>query len=107
MAPKYIFTFDLAGKAFARVVVDQNLRGLDLADLYGYPFQKYRICGYTQFWITRVDGTELTRREAARLEAEVSRDLRSDYTEHELDFWFDDSLVAGSLYVYLYQPESS
>jgi len=107
LGAKYTFTFNLAGKAYARVVVDRNLRGLDLADLYGYPIRKYRTCGYTEFWITRVDGKALTKREAAHLEREVTRDLRFDYTEHELGFWFDDSLIAGSLYINLYQPEPS
>jgi hypothetical protein len=96
---RYSFTFDLCGKAFARVLVTRELRGLDLADLYGHPFYKYKVYGFWHFWILRVDRTALKKPELARLTRQVTDDLRFDYSEDELDFWFDDSNTAGALFV--------
>lgn len=96
---RYAFTFDLSGKAFARVLVARKLRGLDLADLYGHPWDKYKICGFCHFWITRADWVPLKSQELVRLEQEVTEDLRFDYSEDELDVWFDNVHTAGSLFV--------
>lgn len=96
---KYAFIFSLCGKAFARVLVARDLGDLELADLYGHPWQKYKICGFDHFWVMRADGTALKRRELVKLERQVTADLRFDYSEDELDFWFDDSRIAGALFV--------
>jgi hypothetical protein len=95
----YAFTFSLCGKAFARVLVARELRGLDLADLYDHPFEEYKICGFDHFWIMRADRTHLKRRELVKLERQVTDDLRYDYSEKELGFWFDDSHTEGALFV--------
>jgi hypothetical protein len=92
----YAFTFSLFDKAFARVLVARDLRGLDLADLYGHPWQPYKLCGYDRFWIMRADRTDLTKRDCVKLERLVTDDLRYDYSEEELDFsfegvWLDNS----------------
>jgi hypothetical protein len=96
---KYAVTFDLYGKAFARILTSSGLDGLDLADLYGHPWQRYKLCGYGHFWISRIDGSNLTPEELARLEHEVTGDLRFDYSERELDFWFDALSTEGTLLV--------
>ena len=96
---EYTFTFDLYGKAYARVLAKAGFNMLDLADLYNHPWQEYRRCGYSCFWITRTDGTALTTVESKRLEKEVMDDLFFDYSKDELDVWFDDSLISGALFV--------
>jgi len=96
---RYGCTLEISDKAFARVLVARNWRGLDFADLYGHPWDRYRVCGFRQFWITRADSTPLKRRELAELERHVTHDLRFDYSEDELDFWFNDSCTAGALLV--------
>jgi hypothetical protein len=101
----YAFTFSLYDRAFARVLVGKDQAGLDLADLYGHPWQKYKICGYDHFLITRVDRKAITKREAAKLERQVTADLRFDYSEDELDFWFDDSQIPGALLVMVQDRE--
>jgi hypothetical protein len=95
----YAFTFSLYGKAFARVLVARELSGLDLADLYEHPWEKYKLCGFDHFWIMRADRTDLEREELEKLECQVTDDLRFDYTEKELGFWFDDSRTDGALFV--------
>jgi len=89
---RYVFTFDLCGKAFARVLVEKKMQTLDLADLYGSPWWDYEVVGFDSLWISHPDWSNLTNEERRQLEDEVTSDLRFDYAEDELDFWFDDSL---------------
>ena len=88
---RYAFTFDLHGKAFARVLVGSKIAFLDLADLYNHPWMDYEVMGYGQVWISHADHRiDLTKKEIKFLEKQVTYDLRYDYEEDELDFWFDD-----------------
>jgi hypothetical protein len=87
----YVFTFDLNGHAYARLLVDPEVHTIDLADLYGHPWHPYKSVGYRTIWISHRDWTDLTREEITYLEEKVTEDLRFDYPEDELDFWFDDS----------------
>jgi hypothetical protein len=98
---RYAFTFDFWGKAFARVLVSSKGGLLDLADLYGYPWLDYKVCGYRYLWVSRTDGEDLSAEELAQIETEITKDLRFDYSEDELDFWFDDTALEGVLYVML------
>ena len=103
---KYTFTFDICKKSFARILISKKLDPcLDLADLYDFPWSKYKICGYNEIWVTRTDGKALNAREKARIEEKVTDDLRFDYSEDELGFWFDDSTIKGVLRVYVYDVE--
>lgn len=96
---RYAFTFDLYGKAFGRVLVSSKVGAIDLADLYGHPWWEYEVCGYHCFWVSRTDGDNLSDEELEQIQEEVTEDLRFDYSEDELDFWFDDYSVQGSLFV--------
>lgn len=46
-------------------------------------------------------GEDLSGDELAQIETAVTEDLRFDYSDDELDFWFDDSAVEGVLQVTL------
>ena len=99
---RYAFTFDLCGKAFARVLVNSLQETLlDLADLYGYPWDDYKVAGYQSIWISHPNWSRLTGRELKQLESEVTDDLRFDYSEDELNFWFEGSPDASYLFVSL------
>ncbi len=97
---KYALTFDLYGKAYARILVSDTI-GMDLADLYGHPWDDYRVCGYYSMCISRIDDKGLNSEELDQFEQEVTDDLLFDYSEDELYFWFDDMTVEGSLVVRL------
>ena len=88
---RHAFTFDLHGKAYARLLVDPETHIIDLADLYGHPWEPYQTAGYSQIWISHTHWTDITEKEMEVLEEQVTDDLRFDYEEDELDFWFDDS----------------
>jgi len=102
---KYAFTFDLCGKAFGRVLFSSKVGVLDLADLYNHPWQGYKVCGYRSIYISRIDGRKLGSRELARLEKAVTYDLRYDYGEDDVDFWFDDATIEGMLLITLHDHE--
>jgi hypothetical protein len=96
---RYAFTFDIFGKASGRVLVATKAAIPDLADLYGHPWQDYRVCGYRSVFVSRIDNKNLGMRELARLEKEITYDLRFDLGEDEIDFWFDSQSVEGVLRV--------
>jgi hypothetical protein len=102
---RYEFTFDVYGKTFARVLVDAKVTNLDLADLYNHPWFNLEAVGYDDIWITRTDRRALTTQDKRFLEEEVEYDLRFDYSEDEVDFWFDDSLNRRALLVHVQDHE--
>jgi hypothetical protein len=95
----YAVTFDVCGRGFARVLADTRLQTLDLADLYGMPWDRFQRVGFTRFWVSRVDGVDLSVAELERLEQDITDDLLYDYGEDELDFWFDPDSYKGAMLV--------
>ncbi|HZL38059.1 MAG TPA: hypothetical protein VFC78_22275 [Tepidisphaeraceae bacterium] len=86
----YVFTFDIYGHAFARVLVDTKLHLIDLADLYGSPWHAYKSVGFRQFWVSHPDWTPLTAAEVTKLTEDIIRDFGSEYSEDDIEFSFDD-----------------
>lgn len=86
---RYAVTFDVVGKLYARILVGSKMYPLDFADLFNHPWQDYRVGGFSGCWISHPDWSKLSNRENARLAKQVTDDLRFDYTEEELDLWFD------------------
>lgn len=97
----YSVTFDMHSKAYARIILPASLRPVDLADLYGAPWNDYRVVGYCDIWISRIDGDPLSGDEMSAFEKVVDYDLRFDYGEDELSFWFDPDTHDGILKVTL------
>ena len=95
----YQVTFDIHRKAYARVNLPASLRPVDLADLYGAPWNDYRVVGYCDIWISRIDEVPLSPDEIAKFETVVDEDLRFDYSDDELSFWFDPDTQDGVLKV--------
>ena len=95
----YAFTFDLHGKAFARILADSKLVLPDLADLYNHPWNKYKRVGYCSVFISHPDFSPLTEQELEELEKEVADDIRFDYSADEVFIGFDDVNYPGCLIV--------
>ncbi|HOS45699.1 MAG TPA: hypothetical protein PLQ69_04395 [Paludibacter sp.] len=102
---KYAYTFRGRNKFLARILTPKKNQCLDLADLYDHPWDGYKTYGYEGILISRTDGKNLTAKEKANLEEDVTYDLRYDFPEEELGFCFDDSSPKGALHVYLYGVE--
>ena len=56
--------------------------------------------------MSRTDGQNLSRSELTQIQDEVTEDLRFDYSDDELEFWFDDTAVEGILQVNLQDIDS-
>lgn len=95
----YAVTFDVAGRSAARVLTAADLGGLDFADLYGMPWNRHRVVGYSGFFVSRVDGAAMSAPELEALEERVTSDLRFDYGEDEINFWFDPDSYPGAVWV--------
>lgn len=94
----YMISFDLNGHACGRLLADPELKSIDLADLYNHPWHPWKTVGYSQIWISHIDWTDLAKKEMKALEKLVTDDLLFDYSEDEIDFWFNNS-NANYLYV--------
>ena len=88
---RYAFTFDLCGKAYARILVETTGQVGDLADLYGKRWWDYEVVGFRHLWISHPDWSSVAAEEKKQLQQEVIDDLLFDYGENEIEFWFDDS----------------
>ena len=97
----YALSFDLYGIAFGRVAIPDGpiLADLDLADLYSHPWHVYKRVGYNRLYITHADWSEITASELKELESQVIQDIRYDFSDDELDLWFETSRDATSLMV--------
>lgn len=100
-ASTYSFTFDLCGSASARLLVAEDLRVPDLADLFDHPWDEYRVCGYNRVIITRLDGKPIGDAEDSNLEKHVRADLRFDYGKDDIEIRCDSSFLPGSLCVWV------
>jgi hypothetical protein len=102
----YVFTFDLCGYAYGRLLADPKSHTIDLADLFNHPWQPYRAAGYFNIRISHTDWSDITKAEAEFLDEQVTDDLRFDYSEDEVGFWCDDS-HPKYLYVDVYDIDES
>lgn len=93
----YLVTFDIYRQAYARIFTPMPSKLLDFADLYGTPWDPYRLVGYNEFFISRSDGQPLSLDEIAALDDAVSRDIRFDYGEAEVELGFDPDTIPGVL----------
>jgi hypothetical protein len=105
----YRLLFDMAPGAVGVVLADARLRAIDLADLYEMPWHAWERVGYQGFWLTRLDGEDLTPEEVDALDAAITADLRFDFDEDEVLFSVDPDTWPGCLYcvVYDHVPELS
>ncbi len=98
---RYAFTFDINGRSYARVLVDAKMRDPDLADLYGHPWERYKMVGYDDVWISRPDWAPLSQKEKRLLQKRVEDDLLFDYAEDEIDIFCDGSPNKSALLVHV------
>ena len=100
----YALTFDLSGRSSARLLVRPDMRSIDLADLYEYPWERLCMAGYGNFWVSRIDGADLSVEEIEELNQVVSADIWLDHSEDEVAIIFDPDSYAGSLSITVYEP---
>ena len=74
---KYCLLFDLGGtrKRYGRLLTDAKFTGIDLEDLFDFPWPMFGTAGFTEVWVTRLDGKRIDKRERTRLYNLVSEDM--------------------------------
>ncbi len=97
----YFFTFNLLGKTFGRLVTSLYPHYVDLADLYGHPWNDFKMCGYSDFRIARVDDEDISTDEYNEIEKIVTGDILFDYSEDEIDIHVDNYSIDGVLICYV------
>ena len=102
----YSFTFNLRGQTFARIISPLNAKTLDLADLYGHPWREFKMCGYSEIRIARLDDADLSEAEYDQIEKTIIDDIFFDFTEDEVYIAFDREAVHGILVAYFMDVET-
>jgi len=102
----YSFTFNLRGHTFARIISPLKDKTLDLADLYGHPWNQFKMCGYSEIRIARLDDADLSEAEYDQIEKTITNDIFFDYTDDGVWIAFDRSAVPGILVAYLLDMET-
>ena len=82
--PHYVLTFELGDKQFGRVVADEKISGIDFADLFNHPWQAYETAGFSDVYISRLDGEPLVPGEVEGLEGRITEDIYYDYSDEEV-----------------------
>ena len=83
--PHYCLTFDFFGLAVGRVLTDAKFSDVDFADLFGHPWEGIRRVGFSNVWISRLDGKSIDDPEFIAIESHILGDLFFDYDESELE----------------------
>ncbi len=81
---EYRLTFDLGDGNFGRLLGDQRLYYVDLADLFGHCWEEFESAGFDSVYITRLDGKTINTLELKRLDELVRADIYFDYGEDEV-----------------------
>ncbi|MFA5078870.1 MAG: hypothetical protein WC541_05225 [Dehalococcoidia bacterium] len=97
----YSLTFNLFDRAFGRVFAPRDIKCLDLADLHDFPWHDFKMCGYYDCRVARLDNKALSRPEIEEIENAITDDIRFDYSEEEVEILFDRDAVPGVLVVYV------
>lgn len=102
----YSFTFNLRQHTFARIITPLKDKTLDLADLYGHPWAKFKMCGYSEIRIARLDDADLSESEYDQIEKTITDDIFFDFTDDEVLIAFDREAVLGILVAYFIDMET-
>ena len=97
----YALTINIARENWGRLLVASDFDGVDLADLFGHPWDKYKAAGFYRMYVSRVDGEDIGEKEFDTLEETITLDLRFDYNERELHLDFVDHPIKGSPLLHL------
>jgi hypothetical protein len=88
----------MTSKYFGRILTDINFTSIDLEDLFDHPWPMSNTAGFSDIYITRLDGKRIGTREIRRLYKVVASDMYYGHSEEELSVDvipsdFDDTVV--------------
>lgn len=82
--PYYCLTFSFGRGHYGRVLTDKAIAGVDFADLFGHPWNEYKLAGFHEVYISKLDGEPIDNDELETLYLRVTRDMYYDYTEEDV-----------------------
>ncbi len=82
--PHYILTFEMGVGHFGRLLADRKITGIDFADLFDHPWPPFESAGFSQVFISRLDGEPIEADEFKEIEKRVTEDMYYDFTEDEV-----------------------
>ena len=105
---KYCLIFDLSGttsKYFGRVLTDINFTSIDLEDLFDHPWPMSNTAGFTEAYITRLDGKQIRKREMGSLYKVVASDMYYGHSEDELSVDVSMTYFPDTALIYAVETE--
>jgi len=105
---KYCLIFDLSGttsKYFGRVLTDINFTSIDLEDLFDHPWSMSNTAGFTEAYITRLDGKQIRKREMGSLYKVVASDMYYGHSEDELSVDVSMTYFPDTALIYAVETE--
>ena len=105
---EYCLVFDLTGLTgsyFGRILTDINFTSVDLEDLFNHSWPMSDTAGFTEVYITRLDGKRIGKRELGRLYKQVTSDLYYGYSEDELSVDVSMTIYPDTALIYAVEME--
>jgi hypothetical protein len=105
---KYCLIFDLSGmtsKYFGRILTDIDFTSIDLEDLFDHPWPMSNTAGFTEAYITRLDGKQIRKREMRSLYKVVTSDMYYGRSEDELSVDVSMTYFPDTALIYAIETE--
>ena len=100
--PFYCLTFCLLEGHYGRILADEKMINVDFADLFNHGWYEYKTAGFSNVWISRLDGVAIDETEFETIEGLFREDIFYDCPEDEVDVWvaateLEDTVLAGAV----------
>lgn len=95
------FTFNLFDKAYGRIITPFDKKDLDLVDLFGHMWYEFKLFGFSNFYVSRLDNRALSAAEITEIKEAITYDIRYDFDEDEVEILIDQNIIEGVLLVHM------
>ena len=97
---------DATSKCYGRILTDINFTSIDLEDLFNHPWPPMsEAAGFSDVYITRLDGKRIAKQELRRLYKLVAEDMYYGYSEEELSVDVLPTDFADTVLIYAVETE--
>jgi hypothetical protein len=105
-ASHYFLMFNMGQGHFGRLIADREITHIDFADLFDYPWEAFETAGFTDVFITRIDGTQMEADELDQLYQRFTEDIYFDYGEDEVAATVGDTELHDTALATAYEVDS-
>lgn len=104
--PYYILTFELGVGHFGRMLADKKFSDIDFADLFDHPWDLFKSAGFSQIYISRLDGEPIEIDELKEIEQRFVEDMYYDFTEEDVSVTVQSTDIDDTVVVYAQENDS-